>query len=464
MAAAGPRSQEDILAEELAALPDIPPPGEDDWPDPEDDTSCPAEYAHLAFPEIDELLAAQPGPVPEVWPAGCLPRDGSGRGAGFADGGALDVLAPGPVLGWCADRAHARLGSLTDDELIGVLRGWWRQTSWAQARALGAVAELARRRPGELLRGEPPPPAGPGGIPARLSEFLPDEIAMALTLTQIAAGTQVKHALELAARPATAAALEAGRIDLRKARVILDAVAPLSGEHAAAVEAAVLPEAPAQTTGELRIAVTRAVLALDPDAVRRRREEAQQDARVEAWTDPDGTATLAGRSLPPAEVLAADKRLCTVAAWWKKQIRAAWKRADPDGVLARPEHGTDLLRARAYLALLLGQPLDAPPADLLPPAQDPSDAPADPGGTPDDSGPDRPGGTSDTSPDRPIGLDDQEPPWFLPNEEDTLEEGSVAVVEPGVYITSTGGMRIEDTYIITKRGCEKISRFPYGLN
>jgi len=54
------------------------PPG-DDWPDPGDDTSCPAEYAHLAFPEIDELLAAQPGPVPEVWPAGCLPRDGSER-------------------------------------------------------------------------------------------------------------------------------------------------------------------------------------------------------------------------------------------------------------------------------------------------------------------------------------------------------------------------------------------------
>ena len=73
-----PQSQEEILAEELAALPDVPPPG-DDWPDPNDDTSCPAEYAHLTFPEIDELLAAQPGPVPEVWPAGCLPRDGCER-------------------------------------------------------------------------------------------------------------------------------------------------------------------------------------------------------------------------------------------------------------------------------------------------------------------------------------------------------------------------------------------------
>src|SRR5260370_546379 len=156
---------------------------------------------------------------------------------------------------------------------------------------------------------------------------------MALTLTQIAAGTQLTHALEVAARQATAAALEAGRLALRKARVILDALAPLSGEHAAAAEAAVLPEAPGLTTGELRVAVTKAVLRLDPDAVRRRREEAQKDARVEVWTDPDGTATLAGRSLPPAEVLAADKRLCTVAAWWKKQLRAARKQADPDTLL-----------------------------------------------------------------------------------------------------------------------------------
>ena len=71
-------------------------------------------------------------------------------------------------------------------------------------------------------------------------------------------------------------------------------------------------------------------------------------------------------------MLAADKRLCQVAAWWKKQIRAAWKRADPGQVMARPEHGTDLLRARAYLALLLGRPLDTPPADFLPPADLPA--------------------------------------------------------------------------------------------
>ena len=324
-------------------------------------------------------MAAVPPPVPEVIPAGCLPRDGTGRGTGFADGGPLDVLVPGVPLAGFADAAHARLAQVSDDELVGVLRGWWRQTSWAQARALAAIAELARRRPADRT-----PPAPPGQFPAVLSEFIPDEIAMALTLTKTAAETQLGLALQLAAHPATAAALETGRIDLRKAWLILEAVGPLSAEHAAAVEAAVLPDAAGQTTGELRRSVTAAVLALDPDAVRRRRERAEKGARVECYPDPEGTATLTGRSLPPAEVLAADKRLCQVARYWKKRIRAAWKHADPGGQLPRPEHGLDLLRAKAYLALLLGQPLDTPPADLLPPAEaaQPGDGTAGPAARP----------------------------------------------------------------------------------
>jgi len=62
-----------------------------------------------------------------------------------------------------------------------------------------------------------------------------------------------------------------------------------------------------------------------------------------------------------------------------------------------------------------------------------------------------------------IGLDDQEPPWFLPNSEDTVEEGSVVVVEPGVYTEETGGIRIEDAFVITKKGAEKISKYSRDL-
>jgi hypothetical protein len=78
---------------------------------------------------------------------------------------------------------------------------------------------------------------------------------------------------------------------------------------------------------------------------------------VDCWPDPAGTANLAGRNLPAASVLAADKRLCRIAAGWKKHGAAG---------------GMDLLRARAYLALLLGLDTSTPPADLLPAAARPA--------------------------------------------------------------------------------------------
>ncbi len=63
-----------------------------------------------------------------------------------------------------------------------------------------------------------------------------------------------------------------------------------------------------------------------------------------------------------------------------------------------------------------------------------------------------------------IGLDDQEPPWFIPGEERGLEEGSVCVLEPGLYRKDSGGMRIEDQYVITSRGPRKLSRFSLALS
>ncbi len=208
------------------------------------------------------------------------------------------------------------------------------------------IAALARRRPADGS-----PPAAPGQFPARLSEFIGAEVAAALTLTGKAADGQLGLALALAGRPATAAALEAGEIDLPRAEVFISLLGPLHPAHAGAVEADVLPRAGGLTTGQLRAALARAILAIDPDAARRRREQAEQDARVEHWAEPEGTATLTGRHLPPAQVLAASKRLT--------QIAAGWKKLGATG-------GMDLLRAHAYLALLNGIDVDTPPASLLP--------------------------------------------------------------------------------------------------
>src|SRR5262249_55579139 len=125
-------------------------------------------------------------------------------------------------------------------------------------------------------------------------------------------------------------------------------------EHAAAVEQQVLDHAPGQTTGQLRAAARRAVLAADPAAARERKERAARDARVERWDEHAGTAALAGRDLPPADALAADHNLSALA--------GSLRRAGVSGTM-------DQLRARVYLALLTGQPLTAPTGPETPPGR-----------------------------------------------------------------------------------------------
>ena len=135
-------------------------------------------------------------------------------------------------------------GPQPTSELIGVLRAWRRQSpgpkpgSWPRSPSWPAAARptAPARRAGEF--------------PAELSEFLPDEVAMALTLTQRAGETQVGLALDLARRPAIAAALETGRIDLRR-RWSSWTHPPLGAAHAAAVRRRSARRA-GQTTGELR--------------------------------------------------------------------------------------------------------------------------------------------------------------------------------------------------------------------
>jgi Xaa-Pro aminopeptidase len=57
-----------------------------------------------------------------------------------------------------------------------------------------------------------------------------------------------------------------------------------------------------------------------------------------------------------------------------------------------------------------------------------------------------------------VGLEIHESPRLSPLSDDTLEEGMVVTVEPGVYIPGWGGIRIEDTVIVKKGGCEIITR------
>jgi len=59
-----------------------------------------------------------------------------------------------------------------------------------------------------------------------------------------------------------------------------------------------------------------------------------------------------------------------------------------------------------------------------------------------------------------IGLDDQERPWLIRGSKDVVRENQAYVIEPGIYDKSIGGLRVEDCYIVTRGGREKVSSFP----
>lgn len=61
-----------------------------------------------------------------------------------------------------------------------------------------------------------------------------------------------------------------------------------------------------------------------------------------------------------------------------------------------------------------------------------------------------------------LGLDIHEPPRIAINDL-KLQKGMVVTVEPGLYYVDAGGMRIEDTVIITKTGHKTLTRFPKFL-
>ncbi len=332
----------------------------DDYYDPDDGYDPPDDYCGPGGPEaggpqpeaagLPRDMAAGHGAGRPERDAGLLPwgldggRDDGGSdrdgGSGFASGGAWDKAWPGPGLAQAADAAAGPsrgYADTSDDELIGVLGGWQRIESWAAAGRLSAVAELIRRRPG--THGDR---ATCGGIPASWGKFCADEVAVALRISRWAAERTTALARDLATcLPATNRALGEGVIDAYKAQVIAEATRVLDDAATAEAEASVFASGVAgKTPGQIRALIARAVLKADPAGARKRREQAQRDARVELWREDAGTAAICGFGLPPDAALAADQEITARAA----DLKAA-------GVPGT----TDQLRVRAYLDALLGQ-------------------------------------------------------------------------------------------------------------
>ena len=333
------------------------------------------EYAE---PEQDAALNT-PDEREERFPAGLL----AGRVA--------ERLAPGPdLVAWLALAPAADLG---DGDLAAVAGSWRRVAAWAQAKELAAVAQIASRA---AARDEDIG-TGADGRPARIPATAAAEVALELTMSQYAAAGWADLAVDLAWRlAATGAALAAGRIDLSRARLIAEATGMLSDEAARAVQEKVLPAAGDMTTGALRAALRRAVMATDPRGAEERRKEAERQVKVSLYPDEGHTAALAGQRLPAVHAAAAMARI--------KAMARALKASGASG-------GMDLLCAQIFLGLLLGTLPLIPPAEGAPP--DPgNDPPACPDEDQPHGGPprgNRPGSTRPSST-RPGGMPGDGPP------------------------------------------------------
>ena len=315
---------------------------EDEYWDHDDLTA--EELAEIREAAADEALAVEAASTGRRGPgqpgsARVFPGESASTAAGFGTGMPLDVTPGCPELAVAADAAVGGdedcFDGVADHELIGLLCAWDRLEAHMAARKLAVAAELFRRNPEDGF--EP----GPGAMPEVVSEFAADQLACALAESRNHADGMLTMAWHLATRlTGTMAALRDGVITRFKAEIIIRATVTLEPEEARKAEARVLDRAGRLTPGSLRAAIARAVMEVAPEKARKRREEARKDARVERWQEDSGNAALAGFELPPDEALAADQRIT----WWARELKKAGLEGD-----------TDVLRARAFLDLVLGK-------------------------------------------------------------------------------------------------------------
>ena len=62
-----------------------------------------------------------------------------------------------------------------------------------------------------------------------------------------------------------------------------------------------------------------------------------------------------------------------------------------------------------------------------------------------------------------LGLDVHENPRVSSINDEPLELGACVTIEPGIYISGLGGVRIEDDVILTEDGCIILNKFPKEL-
>ena len=193
----------------------------------------------------------------------------------------LESLPAGPVL--AAALADIDAAGLDGFDSVLVLKAWARQANHARGELVASVADVLSRH-------------DPHGPPTYTRDaYGVFEVAAGLTLSRPAAHELSELAWDLATRlPAVLAALRAGELDQTKAAVFAGYTLALPDEQAQAIVAALLPKAAGWTVGQLRDAIARRAIALDPEWTRRRYERGLRDRRVVGRRNDDGWSSTPG--------------------------------------------------------------------------------------------------------------------------------------------------------------------------
>jgi hypothetical protein len=238
----------------------------------------------------------------------------------------LDAMEPGPLL--AVVLSSLDVDRVSPHDAVLVLKACRRLVSHFEARAYRAMVAILHAYEDMFDDFE------------WVEDAAATEVRAALRLTRRAASRALGMAGDLWERfPQIGEALEAGRIDDRRAAVILDHTAHLPPETAGAVVDEILERAEEMTTGQLAERLRRLAIAVEPEEARLRYETAVEERRIVTEATTDGTAHLLGLHLPPDVVVAATDRIDRIA----RRLKTA-----------NETRSIDQIRADVFLELLCG--------------------------------------------------------------------------------------------------------------
>ncbi|WP_408066763.1 HNH endonuclease signature motif containing protein [[Mycobacterium] crassicus] len=205
----------------------------------------------------------------------------------------------------------AAVADLPPDQLADVITASHRMESMLIARRLAAIAALLSHHDGMS-------PSAIGQHPDMVAgyERTCAEVSALLNLAPAAAGRQVHYAEVLDIRlPKVAAVFGVGGIDWRSVQIIIDRTDLVDEDLIAGLDdqlAARVTNWSSWSRQRVINAVDAAVLAIDNDAVRQRRKEADGDRYIWVGPDQDGMARIDGK-VAAANATAFDRRLTELA-------------------------------------------------------------------------------------------------------------------------------------------------------